>query len=95
VELTGGGFEGLEGPYPSEHRVDRPRIERAVREILAAIGEDPEREGLRGTPRRVAEAYEFLFAGLGEDPTRHLGVGFQEDHREMLLIRDIALFSVC
>ncbi len=95
MELTRGGFEGLEGPYPSEHRVDRPRIERAVREILAAIGEDPEREGLRGTPRRVAEAYEFLFAGLGEDPTRHLGVGFQEDHREMVLIRDIALSSVC
>jgi len=85
----------LEGSFPSDHRVDGPRIERAVREILAAIGEDPEREGLRGTPRRVAEAYEFLFAGLGEDPTRHLGVGFQEDHREMVLIRDIALASVC
>jgi len=95
VELTKGGFGELEGSFPSDHRVDGPRIERAVREILAAIGEDPEREGLRGTPRRVAEAYEFLFAGLGEDPARHLGVGFQEDHREMVLIRDIALASVC
>lgn len=85
----------MEGSFPSDHRVDGPRIERAVREILAAIGEDPEREGLRGTPRRVAEAYEFLFAGLGEDPAKHLGVGFQEDHREMVLIRDIALASVC
>ncbi len=82
-------------PYPSEHRVDRPRIERAVREILVAIGEDPDREGLRDTPRRVAEAYEFLFAGLGEDPARHLSVGFLEDHREMVLMRDIPLHSMC
>jgi len=85
----------LEGSFPSEHRADLPRIERAVREILVAIGEDPEREGLRATPRRVAEAYEFLFAGLREDPAQHLGVGFQEDHREMVIIRDIPLFSVC
>jgi GTP cyclohydrolase IA len=95
VELTQGGREELEGSFPSDHRVDGPRIERAVWEILAAIGEDPEREGLRGTPRRVAEAYEFLFGGLGEDPVRHLSVGFQEEHREMVLIRDIALSSVC
>ncbi len=85
----------MEGAFPSEHRADLPRIERAVREILVAIGEDPEREGLRATPRRVAEAYELLFAGLREDPAQHLGVGFQEDHREMVLIRDIPLFSVC
>jgi len=95
MELTRGDFEELEGSYPSEYRVDRPRIERAIGEILAAIGEDPEREGLRDTPRRVAEAYEFLFAGLGEDPARHLDVGFQEDHREMVLIRDIPLSSMC
>jgi GTP cyclohydrolase I len=95
VELTQGGSEELEGAFPSEHRADLPRIERAVREILVAVGEDPEREGLRATPRRVAEAYEFLFAGLREDPAQHLGVGFQEDHREMVLIRDIPLFSVC
>ena len=68
----------MEGSFPSDHRVDGPRIERAVREILAAIGEDPEREGLRGTPRRVAAAYEFLFGGLGEDPARHRSAGFQE-----------------
>jgi GTP cyclohydrolase I len=75
--------------------VDKLRIERAVREILVAVGEDPEREGLRGTPRRVAEAYEVLFAGLEENPVRHLGVGFQENHREMVLVRDIPLYSLC
>ena len=79
----------------SEDRVDRPRIERAVREILVAIGEDPEREGLRATPHRVAEAYAFLFAGLSDDPARHLDVGFQEEHREMVLVRDIPLHSLC
>src|SRR5829696_2318646 len=79
----------------SEHRVDRPRIESAVREILLAIGEDPEREGLRGTPQRVAETYAFLFAGLADDPARHLDVGFQEEHREMVLVRDLPLYSLC
>jgi GTP cyclohydrolase I len=78
-----------------EHRVDKPRIERAVREILLAIGEDPAREGLRDTPRRVAEAYAFLFAGLGENPAEHLRVSFQEEHREMVLVRDIPLHSLC
>ena len=75
--------------------MDKPRIERAVREILLAVGEDPGREGLQDTPRRVAEAYEMLFAGLGEDPVRHLDVGFREDHREMVLVRDITLHSLC
>ena len=87
---------GLEDEFVHlESRVDKPRIESAVREILLAIGEDPEREGLRGTPRRVAEAYEFLFAGLGENPARHLRVSFQEEHREMVLVRDIPLHSLC
>jgi GTP cyclohydrolase I len=87
---------GLENEFVHlEGRVDKPRIESAVREILLAIGEDPEREGLRGTPRRVAEAYEFLFAGLGENPARHLRVSFQEEHREMVLVRDIPLHSLC
>jgi len=75
--------------------MDKLRIERAVKEILLAIGEDPGREGLRDTPRRVAEAYEMLFAGLEEDPVRHLEVGFQENHREMVLVRDITLHSLC
>ena len=88
-------FVPLEEQYTPEHPVDIPRIERAVREILLAIGEDPNREGLVGTPGRVAKAYEFLFAGLGEDPTKHLRVGFQEDHHEMVLIRDIPFYSMC
>jgi GTP cyclohydrolase I len=75
--------------------VDRPRIERAVREILIAIGEDPERKGLLGTPERVADAYAYLFAGLGEDPTRHLEIGFMEDARDLVLVRDIYLASMC
>lgn len=85
----------VEEPYPPEHPVDLPRIERAVREILDAIGEDPDREGLRDTPARVARAYEVLFAGLHVDPTQQLTVGFQEDHHEMVLIRDIPFYSTC
>ena len=88
-------LEDVEVPYPPEHPVDLPRIERAVREILDAIGEDPDREGLRDTPARVARAYEFLFAGLHVDPTQQLTVGFQEDHHEMVLIRDIPFYSTC
>jgi len=88
-------LEEVEERYPPEHRVDLPRIERAVREVLAAVGEDPNREGLKGTPGRVARAYEFLFAGLGVDPTRQLSVGFQENHHEMVLIRDIPFYSTC
>lgn len=87
--------EDAEERHPPERRVDLPRIERAVREILAAVGEDPDREGLMGTPGRIARAYEFLFAGMWEDPVRHLRVGFQEDHREMVLLRDIPLYSMC
>jgi GTP cyclohydrolase IA len=88
-------FVPVEEQYTPEHSADVSRIERAVREILLAIGEDPDREGLVGTPGRVAKAYEFLFAGLGEDPTKHLRVGFQEDHHEMVLIRDIPFYSMC
>ena len=88
-------FVPLEETFPPAHRVDVPRLEQAVREILIAIGEDPGREGLRGTPGRIARTYEFLFAGLGEDPAYHLKTGFQEDHREMVLIRDIPFTSTC
>jgi GTP cyclohydrolase I len=78
-----------------KHEIDRPRIERAVREILIAIGDDPEREGVLGTPERVADAYAYLFAGLGENPTRHLEVGFMESARDTVLVRDIPLASLC
>lgn len=95
MELTRGGFGGSEGSYLPERAIDGVRIERAVREILLAIGEDPDREGLRETPARVARAYEFLFADPGEDPARHLDVGFQDGHCEMVLVRDIPLAPVC
>ena len=74
---------------------DRPRIEAAVREILVAIGEDPERDGLLDTPARVARMYEEIFAGLREDPAEHLQVSFDAGHDEMVMVRDIALVSTC
>jgi GTP cyclohydrolase I len=77
------------------YEVDRERIEKAVREILIGIGEDPDREGLLGTPERVADAYAYLFAGLGEDPVHHLEIGFAEDYRDTVLVRDIPLYSIC
>ena len=75
--------------------VDRERVERAVREILSAIGEDPDRDGLLRTPARVAEMYAEIFSGLAEDPSEHLVVTFEADHDEMVLVRDIALYSAC
>jgi GTP cyclohydrolase I len=74
---------------------DLPRIERAVREILLAVGEDPEREGLVRTPERVARSFAELFSGLREDPKRHLRVTFNEHHREMVVLRDIPFASAC
>ena len=76
-------------------KIDKPRIETAVREILLAIGEDPNRDGLRRTPHRVAEAYEELFAGLRENPRDHLRTTFDEDHKEMVVLRDIPFASLC
>ena len=75
--------------------IDIERLEKAVREILLAIGEDPERDGLLRTPRRVAEMYAEIFSGLVEDPSRHLIVTFEANHDEMVLVRDIALYSMC
>ncbi|MDQ1386417.1 MAG: cyclohydrolase [Actinomycetota bacterium] len=75
--------------------VDLIRIEKAVREILYAIGEDPDRDGLVRTPHRVAEMYAEIFSGLQEDPSRHLIVTFEANHDEMVLVRDIALYSLC
>lgn len=79
----------------SPRGVDLPRIERAVREILEAIGEDPDREGLRSTPSRVARMYAELFSGLHESPERHLDVTFDENHHEMVALRDIPFNSMC
>lgn len=76
-------------------KVDLPRIERAVREILAAVGENPDREGLLETPARVARMYAELFSGLHEDPRPHLQKFFTERYDEMVLVRDISFNSMC
>jgi GTP cyclohydrolase I len=75
--------------------VDQPRIDRAIREILLAIGEDPERDGLADTPARVARAYAEQFAGLRQRPEDVLNKVFDADHDEMVLVRDIELYSTC
>jgi GTP cyclohydrolase IA len=75
--------------------VDRARIEKAVREILEAIGEDPDREGLERTPERVANMYAEIFSGLKDNPDRHLRVTFEAGHDEMVMVKDIPLASVC
>ena len=75
--------------------VDTARIEQAVRDILIAVGEDPDRDGLQRTPARVAAMYEEIFAGLHDDPSRHLTVTFEAEHDEMVMVRDIPLFSLC
>ena len=75
--------------------IDHERIERAVREILEAIGEDPDRDGLARTPTRIANMYEEIFAGLQEDPSHHLTVTFEANHDEMVMVRDIPIHSVC
>ena len=83
--------EPIDLPEP----VDLPRIERAVREILSAIGEDPDRDGLVDTPARVARAYAEQFSGLTQHPEDVLGTVFDADHDEMILVRDIEVYSTC
>jgi len=75
--------------------IDLPRIEAAVREILIAVGENPDREGLRETPRRMARMYAELFRGLHEDPRVHLRKSFAEKYDEIVLVRDISFDSLC
>ncbi len=77
------------------HDVDLPALEDAVRKILAAVGENPEREGLLDTPKRVAKMYAEMFSGLRADPARHLRVTFPETYDELVLVRDIAFTSMC
>ena len=79
-----------------EREVAKKRIEAAVREILDAIGEDPDRDGLVRTPRRIADMYvDEIFTGLRDDPSRHMKVTFEADHDEMVLVRDIPVQSMC
>jgi GTP cyclohydrolase I len=84
LTANAGGFE-----------VDQPRIARAVREILEAIGEDPDRDGLQETPKRVAKAYAEVFAGLHQDPAELLGTTFDIEHDELVLVKDIPFYSTC
>lgn len=93
AELENGFFVDPNEPVNDE--VDLPRIEAAVRSILAAVGEDPDREGLLETPARVARMYAEMFAGLKADPGRHLAKVFVEDYDEIVLVRDISFCSMC
>jgi GTP cyclohydrolase I len=80
---------------PSKFSVDHPRIEKAVREILIAVGEDPDREGLLETPGRVARMYAEMFSGLHQDPSMHLKKVFTEKYDEVVLVKDINFCSMC
>ena len=82
-------------PLTTASGVDTARIERAVHEIIEALGEDPRREGLIETPARVARMYAELFGGLAIDPADFLRVGFEAEHDEMVILRDIPFYSVC
>lgn len=84
-----------ENVTPLPRKFDRDRIVRAVREILEAIGDDPAREGLKGTPDRVADMYAEIFSGIDRDASEEMNVVFDEEHDEMILIREIPLYSVC
>ncbi len=95
--ISADGSTGGDGqPQAPEHSaVDQPRIAKAVREILLAVGEDPERDGLRETPDRVARMYAELFCGLHEDPRQHLKKFFNETCDEVVLVRNISFNSMC
>ena len=85
----------MTGPDSVASGVDQARAEAAVRELLRAVGEDPDRDGLLETPARVARAYAELFAGLRQDAAEVLATTFSIDHEEMIIVRDIELFSTC
>lgn len=75
--------------------IDMQKIEEAVKNILEAIGENPDREGLKDTPQRVARFYKEAFAGLHVDPAKNLAVQFSENHEEMVIVKDIPIYSMC
>jgi GTP cyclohydrolase IA len=75
--------------------IDQEKIKQAVHDILIAIGEDPSREGIKDTPRRIAEMYAEVFRGMKEDPKEVLSVGFEEGHNEMVILKDIPFYSMC
>ena len=92
--LDGELDDSSDSTAPKE-KMDLPRIERAIREILIAVGEDPNREGLRETPARVARMYAEMFSGLHDDARVHLQKFFTEQYDEMVLVRDISFNSMC
>ncbi|HEV2406036.1 MAG TPA: GTP cyclohydrolase I FolE [Ktedonobacterales bacterium] len=85
----------IEERHPEVQEFDDAALRKAVREIIRAVGEDPDREGLRETPRRVAAMYAEVFAGLRLDPADVLRVGFEEGHQELVLVKDIPFYSMC
>ena len=93
--MTGVADEVGPGGMRSVGPVDQERAAAAVRELLLAIGEDPDRPGLQETPQRVARAYSEVFAGLAQDPYDILATTFAEDHDEMVLVKDIPMYSTC
>nr|WP_260853656.1 GTP cyclohydrolase I FolE [Kocuria palustris] len=93
--MTGPVRDATAGGPGDRAAVDQPRIRAAVREILAAIGEDPEREGLQETPDRVARACSEIFSGVAKDPSEVLSATFDIGHSEMVLVKDISFYSTC
>ncbi|MDD4013924.1 MAG: GTP cyclohydrolase I FolE [Candidatus Omnitrophica bacterium] len=75
--------------------MDKEKIKKAVKDILEAIGEDPSRDGLKNTPSRVADMYEEILAGINAEPEKELEVMFEKEHDEIILIKDIPLYSIC
>jgi GTP cyclohydrolase I len=95
VSAAGGGVDPVHVPDVVATPFDQARAEAAVRELLAAIGEDPDRDGLRDTPARVARAYAEMFAGLRQTPEEVLATTFDLGHDELVLVKDIELYSTC
>lgn len=95
LQGSGVGDEAVAVKVRGKKGVDLERIAAAVREILIAVGEDPEREGLQATPTRVARMYQEMLAGLGEDPAVHLERTFRERYDEMVILRGIPFYSMC
>lgn len=80
---------------PGQRGIDLDRLQRSIATVLEALGEDPSREGLRDTPRRIAQMYEEIFGGLAVDPREYLRVGFEVAHDEMVILRNIPFYSMC
>jgi GTP cyclohydrolase IA len=95
VKVDDANGDAPKGATPAAPGVDQQRIQRAVREILAAIGEDPDREGLLETPARVGRMYAELFSGLHDDPRQHLQKSFTEKYDEVVLVKNISFNSMC